>query len=167
MSEVMERLRTRKRPMVGYPVRVAELEETQAAEAAVAATKKYVDRLQLQAEPDKAQVRAAKKELEKAEKGRDACYVKIPLRAMPPKIFEDLQDEYPEAEGDDKKAARDADEGYLTAVFLASVDSDDTEDQWRAFLEENVSQGERMDLFDVALGINGRARALNGNIPKG
>lgn len=168
MSELRERLLARERPSVTYPLRVASTSETAEAEAALAAAKRTLNIRESAGTPDRAALAKAKKAVEKAQAARDACYADVVLRALPAREFEALQDAYPEPEdGADDKARRAADEIYFRALFLASVDSDLSEEEWDQVIAENLSTGERNELYQLALGINGRTRALGGNAPKG
>ncbi|ASU83583.1 hypothetical protein CDO52_12980 [Nocardiopsis gilva YIM 90087] len=168
MSDLRERLLARERPSVTYPLRVASVSETSEAEAELAAAKRSLRIWEAQDTPDRAKLAKAKKTVERAQAARDACYAEIVLRALPVRDFEKLQDAYPEPEdGEDTAARREADEAYLRAVFHASVDSDLTEVEWDQVIAENLSTGERNELFQLALGINGRTRAPGGGVPKG
>lgn len=167
MSTLKDRLRARERPTATYPCRVATVEETQAAERALALARKAV--MAVNAD-DKAAARKAKKVLEEAQERRDDCYVQIRLRALEPEDFEDLGDAYPQAdEKASERARRQADEAYLHAVFLASVEGDDsmTEEDWTDFVRKNLGTGERNDLYNMAVAVNGRVRALDPSVPKG
>lgn len=165
MSALRDRLLQRERPVATYPCRVASVEETQAAEQALALARKAA--MAVNAD-DKAAARKAKKVLEEAEARRGACYEQIRLRALPPQEFEALGDAYPVPEDADEQTRRAADERYLHAVFLASVEGDGmTEDDWTSFVHESLSTGERNDLYNLAIAINGRVRALDPSVPKG
>lgn len=168
MSDLRERLLARERPTVTYPLRVASVAETSEAEAELAAAKRSLRIWEVQDNPDRAKLAKAKKAVERAQAVRDACYAEIVLRAMPPAEFEAIYDAYPEPENaDDTLARREADEAYMRSVFLASVDSDLTEEEWDKVIAENLSTGERNELFQLANGINGRTRAPGGGVPKG
>lgn len=160
-----ERLLGRERPTATYPCRVAPVEETREAEQGLAAARKVA--LSVKAE-DKDAARKAKRLLDKAEKRRDACYEPIVLRALPPADFEALGDTYPDApEGAPDEVRRAHDEEYLHGVFLASVEGDLTEAEWTEFVQQNLSTGERNDLYNLAIAVNGRVRALDPGTPKG
>lgn len=160
-----ERLLARERPTATYPCRVAPVEETQEAEQGLAAARKVA--LSVKAD-DKDATRKAKRLLTQAEKRRDACYEPIVLRALPPAEFEALGDTYPEAdEKDSEEVRRQRDEEYLHGVFLASVEGDLTEAEWTEFVQQHLSTGERNDLYNIAIAINGRVRALDPGTPKG
>lgn len=167
MTSMKERLRNRERPVATYPCRVAPVEDTQNAEQALAAARKVA--LAVKAD-DKAAARKAKRMLDEAAARRDDCYLHIKLRAMPPKDFEDLADLFPPAPADaDEDVHRGADEAYLHAVFLNTVEGDDsmTEDDWTDFVHKNLSTGERNDLYNLAIAVNGKVRALDPATPKG
>ena len=166
MSTLKERLRARERPMAVYPCRVATVEETQAAERALTLARQAV----LAAGSDDKAVAKAQKALEEAQERRDGCYAQIRLRALAPEDFEALGDAYPQAdEKADEQTRRDADEAYLHAVFLASLEGDEsmTDEDWTAFVRENLSTGERNDLYNLGIAVNGRVRALDPSVPKG
>ncbi|WP_017585480.1 hypothetical protein [Nocardiopsis ganjiahuensis] len=165
MAGLKDRLLSRERPVATYPCRVASVEDTRAAEQGLAAARKAAMAVK---DDDKQGAAKAKKLLDAAEKKRDACYEQITLRALPPGAFEDLGDAYPEAEADDSdEVRRQRDEEYLHAVFLASVEGDLTTAEWTEFVQQNLSTGERNDLFNLAIAINGRVRALDPATPKG
>lgn len=168
MSGTMkDRLLNRERPVAVYPCRVASVEDTQAAESALAMARKVAMGVK---ETDKAAARKAKKVLEDAEAKRDACYVKIRLRAMEPKEFEALSDVYPPAPDDaNDDTKKTADEAYLHAVFLGSVEDDGSmsEQDWTDFIHHNVGTSERNDIYNMGIAINGRVRALDPATPKG
>ncbi|MFE9642358.1 hypothetical protein ACFYOC_25380 [Nocardiopsis alba] len=160
-----ERLLARERPTATYPCRVAPVEETQDAETALAAARKAA--LAVKAD-DKTAARKAKKLLDDATARRNACYESIRLRALPPADFEALGDTYPEAdEKDSEEVRRQRDEEYLHGVFLASVEGDLTEAEWTEFVQQHLSTGERNDLYNLAIAVNGRVRALDPSVPKG
>ncbi|WP_160051426.1 hypothetical protein [Nocardiopsis sp. FR26] len=165
MSALRDRLLSRERPVATYPCRVASVEDTEAAEQALAVARRAALAVR---EDDKQAAAKAKKLLDAAEKKRDACYEKIRLRALPPEDFEELGDAYPEAEEKaDEKTKVASNEAYLHAVFLASVEGDLTEDEWTTFVHQNLSTGERNDLYNLAIAVNGRVRALDPSVPKG
>lgn len=165
MSSLKERLLNRERPTATYPCRVAPVEETQSAETALAVARKTA--LSVKAD-DKPAARKAKKMLDDAVARRDACYEPIKLRALPPADFEALGDTYPDAPDDaTDEVRRQRDEEYLHAVFLASVEGDLTGPEWTEFVQQHLSTGERNDLFNLAIAVNGRVRALDPSTPKG
>lgn len=160
-----ERLLARERPTATYPCRVAPVEETQDAEAALAAARKAALAVRVD---DKTATRKAKKILAEAEARRDACYERITLRALPPAEFEALGDTYPDAPDDaSDEVRRQHDEEYLHSVFLASVEGDLTDEEWAEFVQQHLSTGERNDLYNLAIAVNGRVRALDPATPKG
>jgi hypothetical protein len=163
---VRDRLLSRERPVATYPCRVASVEETQAAERALALARKVANSVKAD---DKQAAAKAKKALDAAEKKRDACYEQIHLRAMEPKAFEKLQDAYPQADdGADDDAKKAADEAYLHAVFLGTVEGEGmSEEDWTDFVHKNTSTGERNDLYNMSIAVNGRVRALDPSVPKG
>lgn len=165
MTGLRDRLLQRERPVTFYPVRVASVEETEGAERALALAKQAARGVR---EDDKAAATKAKKLVEDAQSRRDACYERVPLRALPPAEFEAIGDAHPAA-GDDASAdaKRAQDETYLHAVFLATVEGDLTEEEWTQFVHQNLSTGERNDLYNLAIAINGRVRALDPSVPKG
>jgi hypothetical protein len=163
---VRDRLLSRERPVATYPCRVATVEETTAAERALVTAHKAANAVKAD---DKKAVAAAKRTLDAAEKKRDGCYEKVMLRAMEPKKFEALQDAYPQADdGADEETRKAADEAYLHAVFLGTVQGEGmSEEDWTDFVHTNLSTGERNDLYNMSIAINGRVRALNPSVPKG
>lgn len=165
MGGVRDRLLSRERPVAYYPVRVAPVLDAQDAERALLVAR----RAAMTVKDDDTQAKAkARRELDRAEKRRDDCYLKLPLRALPPADFEALQDAYPQADSEDEKARRAADEEFLRELFLATVEVDDmTAEDWRTFFRDHLSTGERNELYDTALAINGRARSLDPSVPKG
>jgi ParB-like chromosome segregation protein Spo0J len=163
---VRDRLLSRERPVATYPCRVASVEETTAAERALVTAHKAANAVKAD---DKQALTKAKKTLAAAEKARDACYEKIRLQAMEPKAFEKLQDAYPQADdGADEETRKAADESYLHAVFLGTVQGEGmSEEDWTDFVHRNLSTGERNDLYNMSIAINGRVRALDPATPKG
>lgn len=165
MTGLRDRLLQRERPVAFYKCRVAPVEETLAAEEALAAADTAVRRALAS---DQTAVQKAKKALAAAQKKRDACYEQLRLQALPPAEFEALADAYPDAPDDaDDKTKIAANEAYLHAVFLASVQGDLTEQEWTTFVRTNLSTGERNDLYNLGIAINGRVRALDPSVPKG
>jgi len=165
-QSLKDRLLNRERPVARYPCRVASVEATEAAEKAFAVARKAA--MAVRADDEQAAA-AAKQALEVAAADRDACYEPVRLRALEPEAFEALQDAYPPADDKaDAKAKQVADEAYLHAVFLATVEGEGmTEQDWTAFVHKNLSTGERNDLYNLAIAVNGRVRALDPSVPKG
>lgn len=165
MSTLKERLLARERPLIHYPLRTSSVQEAQDAENAL----NFARRVAMATKAnDKKAVNAAKREVAKAQERWDACYTKIPLRAMKPADFEALRTAYPESDSDDEKVRLAADEAYLWALFLASVEVEDmTEKEWTAFFDEHVSSGERLELYSAAQAVNGQGRTLDPSVPKG
>jgi len=164
-DSLRDRLLNRERPVARYPCRVAPVEETEAAETAFAVARKAA--MAVRSDDEKAAAEA-NKALAAAATARDACYEPIRLRALEPDAFEALQDAYPPAADDaEAKAKQAADEAYLHAVFLATVEGDLTEQEWTTFVHKNLSTGERNDLYNLSIAVNGRVRALNPSVPKG
>lgn len=161
-----ERLRGRKRPQLSYPLRIAELKETQAAEEALKRAEVKLRLLERRSETDPADLESARQEHEAARDAVDECYQEIVVQALPPKEYEALADAIPEAE--DKAARRDSDEQFLHAVFVASVVGGDmSEEDWEAFVAEDVSTGERNALYDMANAVNAQTRVPAASVPKG
>ena len=164
-QSLRDRLLQRERPVATYLCRVSPVEDTQAAELALQVAKKAAKGVR---SDDKKAADAAKQVLEAAEERRDACYEQIRLQALSPADYEALGDAYPLADQDaDDKAHLAANEAYLHAVFLATVQGDLTEQEWTTFVHTNLSTGERNDLYTLANAVNGRVRALDPSVPKG
>jgi hypothetical protein len=162
-----------------------ESEEARAAEAALQEARRALIVWQAQSEATASEEKTAEatQRVEDAQAALDACYTSIVVRALPPSEFEALYDEYPPYTAppadpknppteEEKQAAADAkrtaEEAYLRAVFLASVEDDDmTAEDWEAFFAEDVSTGERNDLYDLANTVNTRPRTPAGHVPKG
>lgn len=167
MSDLRDRLRGRRRPTEPYEMRTADSHVARAADEELARAQRRVSLLEAQAEPDKAKLAKARKDLKTAEQRRAECYVPVLLTAMRPEDFEALQDEYPEAESDDRTEKRAADSEFSWRLFLACAPGEMSEDEWRDVLYENSSQGERLDAFQACFDLNLRARRPSTSVPKG
>ena len=164
-GSLRDRLLQRERPVATYVCRVAPVDQTQQAEQELAAAKKAA--LGVRVDDTKATERARQAAQDALER-RDACYEKIRLQALPPAEFEALSDVYPLAGPDaDDQTRLEADEAYLHAVFLATVQGDLTEQEWTTFVHTNLSTGERNDLYTLSTAVNGKVRALDPSVPKG
>jgi hypothetical protein len=87
----------------------------------------------------------------------------VTLTALPPKEFEALIAK-PEHAPRDGKTEQWNPETFPKACFLACVDTADlSADEWEAFIDGSLSQGERDALFLAAVGVN--ARWPSGSIP--
>jgi len=87
----------------------------------------------------------------------------VTLRALPPAEFEALiaKPEFAPREGQNERWNA---ETFPRAAFLACVDTSDlTADEWSAFVDGSLSQGERESLFLAAISIN--ARWPSGAVP--
>jgi hypothetical protein len=154
-----ERFLARRRPSAPYSIAVDD--DTDAVNE-LAAAKEALDIAQLRTDDQAGQaVTDAEKRLEKARKTVAACYETVTLTAMAPADFEALIAEHPAREGEDEKWD---DETFPRACFLACIDDDAlTPEEWGAFVDECMSQGEREYLFRLAIALN--ARWPSGAVP--
>ncbi|MFC9085361.1 hypothetical protein [Nocardiopsis dassonvillei] len=162
-----DKLRGRARPTLSHRLRIASTEETTAAEAAVATARRMLTIWEAQASPDEERIEQARQALAEAEAVRDECYVTVTVQALKPEDFEALYDVYPPSDSKDPKEKKEAEEAYLRALFLECVQGDMTREDWEDVLTEDVSAGERNELYDLGAAVNGRSRIPNGQIPKG
>lgn len=154
-----ERLLARKRPTIVYRLPV---EDDTAALAELEAAKVARELADLREDKDDA-IKEADRRLARAQKAADACYEPVTLVAMRPTKFEELVAAHPARDGEDEAWNV---ETLPRACFLASVQSgedDLTTEEWGAFLDDSLSQGERESLFLTALNVN--ARWPNGSVP--
>lgn len=156
-----ERLLARRRPTTVYQLAV---EDPDAAVAELAAAKEALDRAQFRADDGAGQaVTDAETRLAAARGAVEGCYEPVTLTALAPKEFEALlaKPEYAPRDGKDERWNNDT---FPRACFLACVDTSDlTAEEWEAFVENNVAQGERVALFLAAIDVN--ARWPSGSIP--
>lgn len=110
-------------------------------------------------------VRKARQARDTAQQAVDDCYASITVRAMPPADFEALVAAHPPvepAEGDEPVPDEDRDawnpDTFPRPCFLASVVLEDgmTVEDWETFLDQNVSDAERVMLYNAAQLINVR-----------
>lgn len=156
-----ERLLARRRPRVVHQLAV---EDDTAAVAELSAAKDELATASFRSdEAMEEAVSAAEKRVAKARRTVEACYEPLTLTAMPPAEFEALiaKPEYAPREG---KTEQWNGETFPRACFLACVDTSDlSPDEWEAFVDGSLSQGERDALFLAAISVN--ARWPSGNIP--
>jgi hypothetical protein len=156
-----ERLLARKRPTFDYQLAVVEDAD---AVAELSAAKEAFDTAEYRADEGAEQaVTEAEARLEKARKAVEACYEPVTLTAMPPTDFEALlaKPEYAARDGKDERWNADT---FPRAVFLTCVEDEAlTAEEWVAFTDGSLSQGERESLFMAAVALN--ARWPSGAVP--
>lgn len=156
----LDRLVNRPRPAAVYPVKA--VESTAAAERAVEqATDQYRFVQLLQADGKQADVRAAKRKLDKATADLEACFEPVTIRALRPEDYEALRGDHKPDKDSDQPWAPD----FPRELFLACVEGDLDRAGWDAFLDESASDGERQALLGTALAVN--VRPPDETIPKG
>lgn len=105
-------------------------------------------------------VAAAARRVEQARTAVAACYEPVTVLALDPTEYEALLAEHPPRE---EKAAWGP--GFGRALLLAGVQGDLDRDEWVVFLDSRLSHGERVEAYNLALGVN--IRVLDPGIPKG
>lgn len=159
-----ERLAGRERPSVVYPILVDD--PTEAKKLLEVAAKGCNHAVARYEEGDK-RLTAAKRKLTLAQKRFDACWERVTLKALPPKEYEALKTAHPPTEeqlADDEVFNRDT----FRPALLSSCAPEMTKAEWEAFLENNMSDGERQEIFVAALGVNEQSRYAESVIlPKG
>jgi hypothetical protein len=156
-----ERLLARRRPSTVYQFAV---EDDAEAVAELNAAKDAHNTAEFRTDDDAEQaVTEAGKRLTKARRAVEACYEPVTLTALPPAEFEALiaKPQHAPREGKSEQWNPDT---FPRACFLACVDTADlSADEWEAFIDGSLSQGERDALFLAAVGVN--ARWPSGSIP--
>lgn len=163
-----ERLRARPLPSIVYPLLV---DDPAQARAALEQEQQLLRQVILKhgADDDIEDYREHKAKVEAAQAALDDCYELIALTALRPAAYEQLAAQHPPTaaqQAKDDKAWVNVDT-FRPALLQACADSDMTAADWAAFLEENVSTGERQGLYVAALGINERDRFADPLVPKG
>lgn len=162
MSGLRDRLLARERPTTTVPLRVQD--DTDARRRLEDADRTLEEAQHAATSPSAQAVRKARQARDAAQKALDDCYADITVRAMPPEDFEALVAAHPPvapADGEDvPEDEQDAwnDETFPRPCFLASVvlEDDMTIEDWETFLDRNVSDAERVMLFNAAQLINVR-----------
>lgn len=160
MSDLRERLLGKKRPTLDHPVQVAE--DTSAEERAVTKAEQALRLARLAEDDEKSPaVRKAEKAAEKARSALEACYVRVPLRALPPEDFEAMVDSH----GEGKEDGPWADLAFQRAVTLECLPKDLSREEWESWMDTACSDGERRGLYLSAVDVN--ARVPSPSVPKG
>lgn len=182
-----ERLLGRPRPSLSYPLLV-DPDGAQQARDEVDRVQREARQVMLREDKTSPAYKAARRQVEKAQQALDACYETIVLRALPTDgevTAEGLLAAYPPTDkqveqaraereqarqrGDDLPPWPTCDEHAVLPVMLeASVDNGMSADDWRTFLAEHVSEGERRALWLACLTVNQRERVADPLVlPKG
>jgi hypothetical protein len=162
-----ERLLSRPRPSLPYPIRVVDPTE---ARQRLAEVQQLARQALLRHDKGSPEYRAAQERVVEAEAVVDACYATVMITALHPAVYEALKAEHPpksEPEGDGDPADVDVDT-FVPAVLAAGTDAGMSAEDWAAFLAEHCSDGERQELRVLVLGLNERARFVDSVVlPKG
>jgi hypothetical protein len=160
-----DRLAKRQRAQATYRLQITDPSDAQAKVQAA-------ERAARRATGDKA--KAADKKVKAARRALDACYESIVLTALPADDYEALVEAHPpEAkEVAEAQAKKEPPPVWNTSTFRPAllaecVEDDMTADDWRDALN-NMSAGERQELFVEAVRVNEQSRTVDPMVlPKG
>ena len=156
-----ERLLGKRRLSVQYPVKV---EDTTVAEKELEEARTALRQALIAADSEaEATVVNARRRRDKALAAVEACYETLTISALRPADLEALLAEHPATDEDGPDALWHVDT-FRPALLAACVESDMTADDWAAFCEDNLSRGERDDLWLTVLAVN--QRVPDSAIPK-
>lgn len=161
MSSMRDRLAGRKRPTADCSLLVDD-EGAAAASKELAAARAELPMLIISG--DEAAIQAGRDRITAAQAAYEACFETITVPAMPPKAFEDLVDEHPPRKGHPDDESWNVDT-FPRACFLACAPADLSREEWEAFLDGQVSEGERIRLYNTAIFAN--TRVPDPSVPKG
>jgi hypothetical protein len=153
-----DRLKNRARPSDTYWLQV---EPTERAGRALATAKETLQ-LRLLAGADEDATAAAREAVAAAEAELKACYEPITVTALAPAAFEQLVKEHPPRAGSDDDAWNM--DTFPRACFLACAPADWDGPEWAAFLDDRLSEAERLRLCNVAVAVN--VRVPDPTVPK-
>lgn len=182
-----ERLLGRPRPSLPYRLLV-DPEGLETANAELERARNQSRQTSRRSDSTEAQRRKAEKAAEKAQQAVDGCYETVTLRALPtagdvttekliaahPPTQEQMarakaERESAQQQGRDLPSLPDwNDDTFPSALLAACAETEMTEDDWREFLAEHVSDGEARGLWMAALAVNERERVADPLVlPKG
>ncbi len=157
-----ERLKQRSRPSTVWPLRIADMDLVEAARAALGQAEDR-ERITTVAREDGMASDALAGEV--AHAGRAArqaladCYEPVKLVALAPPEYEALLTEHRATDEDQAWGP-----GFPRALFLACVQGELDREEWIHFLDSQLSQGERVEAYNLALAVN--LRVPDPGLPK-
>lgn len=189
MSDQRQRLLSRPRPSIGYPIQVVDQQTLTAAQVELGEAQAALRQVVLAAKPKtSAARRKADQRVAAAQAALDLCYETITLVALPTAgevTAETLAAAHPPTEAQMAKARQERQEAqqrgeppdpwpawnedtFRPALLAACCTNGMTQDDWRQFLSEHVSMGEANGIWLACLAINQRERVADPLvIPKG
>ncbi|MGV2385681.1 MAG UNVERIFIED_CONTAM: hypothetical protein LOD86_10510 [Thermobifida fusca] len=170
----LDRVKNRARPSVPFRLLVVgdqALAEAQARLGEAMERKRRADRNLVAEKPDRVkEAKNAAAALKRAEKAFEECWETIRITAMAPDEFEQLKAAHPPT-AEQLKADSEAEynkPAFRAALLAACAEGDLTADEWDNHLNTSFSQGERQEIFTVALGVNAGTRVVESVVlPKG
>ncbi|TQS29127.1 hypothetical protein [Microbispora sp. KK1-11] len=155
-----DRLKQRSRPSTVWPLRIADLPVVEAARGELARAEDEQRITAISAEPGSAELAAADARLAAARQALAECFEPVELVALDAPGYEALLKEHP-AVADDQAWGP----GFPRALFLACVQGELERDEWVLCLDTQLSHGERVEAYNLALAIN--LRVPDPGLPKG
>jgi hypothetical protein len=155
-----DRLKQRSRPSTVWPLRIADLPVVEAARAELARAEDEQRITSIGAEAGSAELAAADARLAAARQALAECYEPVELLALDGPAYEALLTEHPAVEEGHSWGP-----GFPRALFLACVQGELDREEWVLALDTQLSHGERVEAYNLALAIN--IRVPDPGLPKG
>lgn len=155
-----ERLKQRARPTVVWPLRIASIEDVEAARGELERAEDERRITVVTSEPGAPELAEVEQRVKAAREVVAACFEPVELVALAPPEYEALLAEHPGTKDDEVWGP-----GFARALFLACVQGDLNAEEWAEFLDTQLSQRERVDAYNLALAVN--LRVPDPGLPKG
>lgn len=160
MSRLRDRLQRRALPSDIWWLRIDPVDVVAKAKEELEAAEDNLRLVQVTEEDGSQDLATATQRVEQARAVVAACYEPVTVLALDPTEYEALLKEHPPRE---EKAVWGP--GFGRALLLAGVQGDMDRDEWTVFLDSKLSHGERIEAYNLALGVN--VRVMDHGIPKG